>query len=240
MENTKYKPKLAPIRNAKPYKKTEKINFNISIKRKNTTTLIYNNKTKSKIPFEIKKDKFQNQTFLKKPDKDLFPKFKFSNTRKKNFFEPRLSQINSERFTKLKKTNSSSLDSSDILSKQKQFMSSFSNKIEKSLKKNETTLIEDMYDTDVENININEYIEKIKDDFKDNGNVIKIKFMVDKERIYEYEKNEFVILKIFENDLKQNQGLDIKEFCYNNKKLNMFNSLKDEHIKHNSIINVII
>ena len=238
MEYTKYKQKLAPIRNVKPYKANEKINFNTNTKNKNMT-LIFNNKTKSKIPFEIKKNKFQNQTFIKKTEKEIFPKIKFSNTRKKNVFQPRLFQINSQRLTKLNKNSSASQDNINILSKEKKFMTSFSSKIEKSFKKNDTTLNED-YDTDIENININEYIEKIKDDFKDNGKVIKIKFEVDKDRIYEYQKNEFVILKIFENDLKQNQGLDIKEFTYNNRKLNMYNSLKDENIENNSVIKVII
>ena len=238
MEYTKYKPKLAPIRNVKPYKANEKINCNTYTKNKNMT-LIFNNKTKSKIPFVIKKDKFHNQTFMKKAEKEMFPKIKFPNTRKKNIFQPRLFPVDSERLTKLKKMRSTSQDNINFLSKEKKFMSSFSSKIEKSFKKNETTLIED-YDSDIENININEYIEKIKDDFKDNGIIIKIKFEVDKDRIYEYEKNEFVILKIFETDLKQNQGLDIKEFKYNNKTLNMYNSLKDEHIENNSIIKVII
>jgi len=238
MEYTKYKQKLAPIRNVKPYKANEKINFTTNTKNKNMT-LIFNNKTKSKIPFEIKKDKFQNQTFIKKNEKEIFPKIKFSNTRKKNVFQPRLVQINSQRLTKLNKNSSASQDNINILSKEKKFMTSFSSKIEKSFKKNDTTLNED-YDTDIENININEYIEKIKDDFKDNGKVIKIKFEVDKDRIYEYQKNEFVILKIFENDLKQNQGLDIKEFTYNNRKLNMYNSLKDENIENNSLIKAII
>ena len=89
MEYTKYKQKLAPIRNVKPYKANEKINFNTNTKNKNMT-LIFNNKTKSKIPFEIKKDKFQNQTFIKKSEKEIFPKIKFSNTRKKKCFSTKI------------------------------------------------------------------------------------------------------------------------------------------------------
>ena len=238
MEYTTYNQKLAPIRNVKPYKVNDRLNFNTITKSKNMT-LIFNNKTKCKIPFQIKKDKFQNQAFMKKTEKELFPKIKFLNTRKKNAFQPRLFKVNSQHLIKIKKNHSTSQDNITNLSKEKKFMSSFSSKIEKSLKKNETTLIDD-YDTDMDNMNINEYLEKIKNDFKDNGNIIKIKFEVDKDRFYEYEKNEFVILKIIENDLKQNQGLDIKEFTYNNKKLNMYNSLKDEHIENNSVIKVII
>ena len=118
-------------------------------------------------------------------------------------------------------------------------MNVFSSKIEPKLKKN-VTIFNNDYDTEIENMNMNEYIEKIRDDFKDIGKIIKIKFMVDKDRIYEYEKNEFVILKIFENELKQNQGLDVKEFVYNDKTLYMYNSLRDEKIENNSVIKVII
>ncbi len=64
--------------------------------------------------------------------------------------------------------------------------------------------------------------------------------MVDNERQYEFEKNEFVILKIIENDLKLNQGLDIKEFSLNDQILNVYKSLKENKIENNSIIKVII
>ena len=39
MEYTKYKQKLAPIRNVKPYKANEKINFNTNTKNKNMTLI---------------------------------------------------------------------------------------------------------------------------------------------------------------------------------------------------------
>ena len=47
-------------------------------------------------------------------------------------------------------------------------MNSFSSKIEQKLKKPEVIINND-YDTEIENMNMNEYIKKIKDDFKDNG-----------------------------------------------------------------------
>ena len=95
-------------------------------------------------------------------------------------------------------------------------------------------------ETNGEDINIDEFMEKIKKEFNDIGKLIKIKFVVDNERQYEFEKNEFVILKIIENDLKLNQGLDIKEFSLNDQILNVYKSLKENKIENNSIIKVII
>ena len=238
MEHKKYKPKIAQIRNIKPHKTNEKINFNTFTKNKNMT-LLFNNKTKTKMPFEIRRDKFQNQTFMKNTLKCPLPKIKLTNNSKKHFFETKFPKNNSEFFLTSKIVRSSSQENINVFAKQKNFMNSFSSKIEQKLKKTEVIINND-YDTEIENMNMSEYIKKIKDDFKDNGKIIKIKFMVDKDRIYEYEKNEFVILKIFENELKQNQGLDVKEFVYNDKKLNMYNSLRDEKIENNNVIKVII
>ena len=95
-------------------------------------------------------------------------------------------------------------------------------------------------ETNGEDINIDEFMEKIKKEFNDIGKIIKIKFVVDNERQYEFEKNEFVILKIIENDLKLNQGLDINEFSLNDQILNVYKSLKENKIENNSIIKVII
>ena len=238
MEHKKYKPKIAPIRNIKSHKTDEKINFNAFTKNKNMT-LLFNNKTKTKMPFEIRRDKFENQTFMKNTLRCPLPKIKLTNNRKKNFFETKFPKNKSEFFLTSKIVRSSSQENINVLTKQKNFMNSFSSKIEQKLKKPEVIINND-YDTEIENMNVNEYIKKIKDDFKDNGKIIKIKFMVDKDRIYEYAKNEFVILKIFENELKQNQGLDVKGFLYNDKKINMYNSLRDEKIGNNSVIKVII
>ena len=90
------------------------------------------------------------------------------------------------------------------------------------------------------NININEFMEKIKKDYNDIGKLVKMYFIVDEERKNKYEKNEFVILKIIENDLKQNQGLNIKEFVLNEQKLNIYKSLKENKIENNSVIKVIL
>ena len=91
-------------------------------------------------------------------------------------------------------------------------------------------------ETNGEDINIDEFMEKIKKEFNDIGKIIKIKFVVDNERQYEFEKNEFVILKIIENDLKLNQGLDIKEFSLNDQILNVYKSLKENKIENNKAI----
>ena len=76
-----------------------------------------------------------------------------------------------------------------------------------------------------------------KDYFTHNGRVAILQEFVNG---YEYEKNEFVILKIIENDLKQNCGLDVKEFVLDEQKLNMYKSLRDNKIKDNSVIKVIL
>ena len=83
-------------------------------------------------------------------------------------------------------------------------------------------------------------MQKINKEYSDMGKIIKIKFVLDKDRIYHYEKNEYVLLKIIENDLKENYDLDIKEFILNNQKLDIFKSLKENNIKNNSIISIII
>ena len=83
-------------------------------------------------------------------------------------------------------------------------------------------------------------MERIKKEFSDIGKLIKISFILDNGQKYDFEKNEFILLKIIENDLKENQGLNIKEFVFNEKKLNKFKSLKDNNIVNNSIIKIIL
>ena len=87
---------------------------------------------------------------------------------------------------------------------------------------------------------INLFFEKINKEFDDIGKLIKILFFIDNKRKYEFIKNEFVILKIIENDLKQNCGLDVKEFILDEQKLNMYKSIRDNKIKDNSVIKVIL
>ena len=56
-------------------------------------------------------------------------------------------------------------------------------------------------------------------------------FVVDEKRKYDFNKNEFIILKIIENELKEKHGLNIKEFKYKNQKLNLYKSLKDNKLE---------
>ena len=87
-------------------------------------------------------------------------------------------------------------------------------------------------------------MEKINKEFSDIGKLIRVNFIVnnenEKENKYIYNKNEHVLLKIIANDLNENQGINAKEFFYNNQKLNMFKSLKDNNIKNNSIIKIVV
>ena len=114
------------------------------------------------------------------------------------------------------------------------------NKLEKEMEKEETTNDEKLEQEKMLNFNLEEFMEKIKNDFSDIGNLVKMCFVVDDKRKFQYEKNEFVILKIIENDLKQNQGLNIKEFVLNEQKLNIYKSLKENKIENNSVIKVIL
>ena len=161
-------------------------------------------------------------------------------TKKINIFQPKLRQVNSELFRKIKKRKSSSQENIKANLNHKTLQELFNIKLEKEIKKEEKRIINEEMETNGEDINIDEFMEKIKKEFNDIGKLIKIKFVVDNERQYEFEKNEFVILKIIENDLKLNQGLDIKEFSLNDQILNVYKSLKENKIENNSIIKVIL
>ena len=89
-------------------------------------------------------------------------------------------------------------------------------------------------------IDVNQLMEKINKEFSDIGKLIRVNFIIDNNNKYTYDKNEHVLLKIIANDLNENQGINAKEFFYNNQKLNMFKSLKDNNIKNNSIIKIVV
>ena len=95
-------------------------------------------------------------------------------------------------------------------------------------------------DLDEMDIDVNQLIEKINKEFSDICKLIRMNFIVNNEMKFTFDKNEHVILKIIANDLNENQGIVVKEFFCNNQKLNMFKSIKDNKIKNNSIIKVII
>ena len=87
---------------------------------------------------------------------------------------------------------------------------------------------------------INLFFDKINKEFDDIGKLIKMVFVIDNKRKYEFIKNEFVILKIIENELRDHHGIKVKEFIYKDKKLNLFKSLKDNNLENNCIIKLVI
>ena len=91
-----------------------------------------------------------------------------------------------------------------------------------------------------EDVDVDAFFKKINNEFSDIGKLIELTFEVDEQNKYKFIKNEFVLLKIIENELKNNNGLNIKEFVFNNKKLNLFKSLKGNNLNNNSIIKIIL
>jgi len=230
------------IRTLNPIDRKEKIKL---FKGKNDlNTFIKNKNNKNKNLIVINKNKFQNRTFFEQNEKENLPKINQANYKKNNIGnigKPKLRHINSEHFTKIKAIRSSSQENkNDVFSAHKKVIELLNNKLEKEMEKEETTNDEKLEQEKMLNFNLEEFMEKIKNDFSDIGNLVKMSFVVDDKRKFQYEKNEFVILKIIENDLKQNQGLNIKEFVLNEQKLNIYKSLKENKIENNSVIKVIL
>ena len=230
------------IRTLNPIDRKEKIKL---FKGKNDlNTFIKNKNNKNKNLIVINKNKFQNRTFFEQNEKENLPKINQANYKKNNIGnigKPKLRHINSEHFTKIKAIRSSSQENkNDVFSAHKKVIELLNNKLEKEMEKEETINDEKLEQEKMLNFNLEEFMEKIKNDFSDIGNLVKMCFVVDDKRKFQYEKNEFVILKIIENDLKQNQGLNIKEFVLNEQKLNIYKSLKENKIENNSVIKVIL
>ena len=230
------------IRTLNPIDRKDKIKL---FKGKNDlNTFIKNKNNKNKNLIVINKNKYQNRTFFEQNEKENLPKINQANYKKNNIGnigKPKLRHINSEHFTKIKTIRSSSQENkNDVFSAHKKVIELLNNKLEKEMEKEETTNDEKLEQEKMLNFNLEEFMEKIKNDFSDIGNLVKMCFVVDDKRKFQYEKNEFVILKIIENDLKQNQGLNIKEFVLNEQKLNIYKSLKENKIENNSVIKVIV
>ena len=188
--------------------------------------------TKKKIILKTNIDKLKaNKTSVNLNEKAKFPSLKIMNFKKKASIELKIRNIDNIKFNTLKKMRRFSQDhiKSGILTKNYEFKNNI------LIKKEEKDEEEGICD-----INIEELMQKINKEYSDMGKIIKIKFVLDKDRIYHYEKNEYILLKIIENDLKENYDLDIKEFILNNQKLDIFRSLKENNIKNNSIISIII
>ena len=96
---------------------------------------------------------------------------------------------------------------------------------------------EEEYD-DNNDKDMNKFFENINKEFEDIGKIIKINFIIDEKRKYVFDKNEFILLKIIENELKEKYGLKVKEFIYNNKKLHIFKSLKENKLEDNCTVNI--
>ena len=88
--------------------------------------------------------------------------------------------------------------------------------------------------------NLEAFFDKLKKDFTDVGNTINLTFVVNDKLKLNYSKNEYVVLKVIENEIFENNKLKIKEFIYKDKKLNVFKTLKSNNLEDNSIINVIL
>ena len=216
--------------NKYPFKLREKLKF--FAKRQSFNDLEQNGIYQKKIILKTNIDKLKaNKTSVNLNEKAKFPSLKIMNFKKKASIELKIRNIDNIKFNTLKKMRRFSQDhiKSGILTKNYEFKNNI------LIKKEEKDDEEGTCD-----INIEELMQKINKEYSDMGKIIKIKFVLDKDRIYHYEKNEYILLKIIENDLKENYDLDIKEFILNNQKLDIFRSLKENNIKNNSIISIII
>ena len=216
--------------NKYPFKLREKLKF--FAKRQSFNDLEQNGNYQKKIILKTNIDKLKaNKTSVNLNEKAKFPSLKIMNFKKKASIELKIRNIDNIKFNTLKKMRRFSQNhiKSGILTKNYEFKNNILIKKEEKDEEEGTC-----------NINIEELMQKINKEYSDMGKIIKIKFVLDKDRIYHYEKNEYILLKIIENDLKENYDLDIKEFILNNQKLDIFRSLKENNIKNNSIISIII
>jgi hypothetical protein len=206
-------------------------------KKFNPYNILNNNNMKyfhNKYLIKIKeKKKYPNKTlfdfssFSKKIDKDLFNRdIKVNNYNEKN--ESNYKFNYHFNFNKFKKSRCWSQEQNKI-------------KIASSPPKNNSNNNNDEEDeSEHDNCDINLFFDKINKEFDDIGKLIKMVFVIDNKRKYEFVKNEFIILKIIENELRDHHGIKVKEFIYKEKKLNLYKSLKDNNLENNSIIKVII
>ena len=210
----------------KIFKNRPIMNFNF-LRRRNSQN------AQSTSRLEKNKSSFR-QTSLGSLEKMNLPIIKTSNIRKKR--ELKFEKINSVYFNTINKIGNSNqaTNETEFIKKKTD------NIIDADLDKETINKKDITFNEDLNNVDISEIIENIIKEYSDIGKLIKVCFFIDKQRIIEYKKNEHVILKIIAKDLKDNYGLDIKEFILNNKKLNEFKSLKDNNIVNNSIIKVII
>ena len=221
------------------------------------------NKINIKKPFkDIKFSNNQNNIFINKDrDKNFHAKYLFKIKEKNNFNKTYFdktsiqNKINNDIFIKeinfnnFKKDINNDNKENQIGFNQNKFK--FNNykkircfsqeKIKLTPLPNNNILNNNEDDEDIsDNKDINVFFDNINKEFADIGKIIKMNFILDEKRKYEFNKNEFVILKIIENELKEKYKLKIKEFIYNNQKLNVFKSLKQNKLEDNCIIKIIV
>ena len=206
-------------------------------KKLNPYNILNNNNMKyfhNKYLIKIKeKKKYPNKTlfdfssFSKKIDKDLFNRdIKVNNYNDKN--ESNYKFNYHFNFNKFKKSRCCSQEQNKV-------------KIASSPPKNNSNNNNDEEDeSEHDNCDINSFFDKINKEFDDIGKLIKMVFVIDNKRKYEFVKNEFIILKIIENELRDHHGIKVKEFIYKDKKLNLYKSLKDNNLENNCIIKAVI
>ena len=235
MEKNNLNIKLNPLYNKlnvnRPFKDIKFSNNqnNIFINKDKNFHNKYLNKIKERNKFK-NRTLFDKNTFANKLENDYLKRDKKLYNIKSDTNETKENQIklnqNKYHFNRVKKIRCFSQE-------QKNFQNYSSPKINVINKEEEE-------DDDANPKDINLFFENINKEFNDIGKLIKMTFVVDEKRKYDFNKNEFIILKIIENELKEKHGLNIKEFKYKNQKLNLYKSLKDNKLGDNCIINVII
>ena len=232
MENKKHKIELISKQNINSYKfigMSTKFNFN-------------NKNLKNSKPLSIKKNGFQSRTYFYKKEYVQLQKIPIINFQKKINFNPKIRPFNKDFGSTLQKQRSSSLINIKSPKKLSQkFQDFFNNKIEQEVNKKKELNNNDNTENDIlDSISMEQLKDKINKEYQNVGQLIRVSFVVEDKKIFDYEKNEFVILKIVKNDLKENQGLDVKDFIFQDSKLNMFKSFKDNNIINNSVIKVVL
>jgi hypothetical protein len=232
MENKKHKIELISKQNINSYKfinMSTKFNFN-------------NKNLKNSKPLSIKKNSFQSRTYLYKKEYVQLQKIPIINFQKKINFNPKVRPFYKDFGSTLQKQRSSSLINIKSPKKLSQkFQDFFNNKIEQEVNKKKELNNNDNTENDIlDSISMEQLKDKINKEYQNVGQLIKVSFVVEDKKTFDYEKNEFVILKIVKNDLKENQGLDVKDFIFQDSKLNMFKSFKDNNIINNSVIKVVL
>lgn len=227
--NTIYQQKFDTKRTIEQYPLRLKEKYKLYFNKKSLNYNIDKNFQK-KFSYIVNRQKIKfNKTTLNYIEKQNFPAVKVLDIKKNIIIDAKPKQFNNINFNAtLKKLRCSSQELN-----QKIFLS-------KNVKYKLKNELNNEDDKELKITDINDFMDKINKEYNDIGKIIKITFILDKDRKYEYEKNEHVILKIIENDLIDNYGLDIKEFIFKNKKLNVFKSLKENNIENNDIINVVI